>query len=99
MTGSDVTQGSVIYGEEELAAASVSRFKDCETQTETVFGLEDLPTITKIIRNTIAKTRQHEQEVKPTSEVSSGPVNGIYTCNICAKVRLCYVLVYFTSLK
>ncbi|KAL4234152.1 hypothetical protein ACF0H5_005805 [Mactra antiquata] len=82
MTTSDVADGSVIYGGENIEGATVSR----ETQTETVFGLEDLPTITKIIRNTIAKTRQQEHDVKSAPDMSSGPVNGIYTCNICAKV-------------
>lgn len=68
--------------------------KDNSTQTETVFGLEDLPTVKEIVRKTIAKSRklEEEQNQRLQLETTPGPVNGIYTCTICAKVKC--VMVY-----
>lgn len=84
MTAPDGTEAG-IYVEESVPGTS--RLKDGETQTETVFGLEDLPTVKEIVRKTIAKTRKIEQEQqKPVPDFTAGPVNGIYTCTICAKV-------------
>ncbi|XP_060607847.1 zinc finger protein 354B-like isoform X2 [Ruditapes philippinarum] len=85
VTASDGTEG--IYVEQDISEGGETRLCDNETQTETVFGLEDLPTVKEIVRKTIAKTRKLEQEQhKPTQDVTAGPINGIYTCNICAKV-------------
>lgn len=54
-------------------------------QTETVFGLQDLPTVQEIVRKTIAKTRRQEV-TQHAADMASGPVNGIFTCAICGKV-------------
>ncbi|KAH3769966.1 zinc finger and SCAN domain-containing protein 2-like [Dreissena polymorpha] len=62
---------------------------DSETQTETVFGLEDLPVVKEIVRKTIAKARKHEREqmqTQPVPDMLNRAVNGIFTCPICAKV-------------
>lgn len=85
--GMTATDGTSIYDEQDVAVAAGSRLKDGMTQTETVFGLSDLPTVTEIVRKTIAKTKRLENEQhKPARDSSAGPVNGIYTCTICAKV-------------
>lgn len=87
VTATDGTEAG-IYVEQAISEETVSRLRDNETQTETVFGLEDLPTVKEIVRKTIAKTRKLEQEQnKTTQDVTAGPINGIYTCNICAKVK------------
>lgn len=63
--------------------------QDNSTQTETVFGLEDLPIVKEIVRKTIAKTRkaEAEQNIKLGDNMMNRPVNGIYTCPLCAKVN------------
>ncbi|XP_052815985.1 zinc finger protein 45-like [Mya arenaria] len=74
-------------------ATVISSVKDNTTQTETVFGLEDLPVVKEIVRKTIAKTKKLEAE----AEAQKAPppdhgmyrqtnMNGIYTCPLCAKV-------------
>ena len=63
--------------------------QDNETQTETVFGLEDLPIVKEIVRKTIAKTKRNEAEqfIKQT-DMGNRPINGIFTCPLCAKVTI-----------
>ncbi|WAR11965.1 ZN227-like protein [Mya arenaria] len=84
----------VNFGAESGEGATViSSVKDNTTQTETVFGLEDLPVVKEIVRKTIAKTKKLEAE----AEAQKAPppdhgmyrqtnMNGIYTCPLCAKV-------------
>ena len=60
--------------------------RNSATQTETVFGLQDLPTVKDIVRKTIAKAKLKELDQAQQPSLNYGPVNGIYTCNICGKV-------------
>lgn len=85
MTAPDGTESDMYV--ERVLEQPETRLRDGETQTETVFGLEDLPTVKEIVRKTIAKTRKLEQDQqKPVPDFTAGPINGIYTCSICAKV-------------
>jgi len=78
---------------DEDGAHVISTVQDSETQTETVFGLEDLPVVKEIVRKTIAKTKRLEAEEAKRSmsvEAMNRHVNGIYTCPLCAKVSKVY---------
>lgn len=77
-----------MYESQVVQTASGTFIKDSYTQTETVFGLEDLPTVKEIVRKTIAKSRKLEEEQNQKSQLDTtpGPINGIYTCSICARV-------------
>lgn len=70
-----------------VSIASALSIQDRATQTETVFGLEDLPIVKEIVRKTIAKTKKNDaDQYMRQPDISNRPVNGIYTCPLCAKV-------------